>query len=86
MDIPHFPFFLKSEALRGFDSPVQHAGWALGIGRVAQVNFSAERALPKTDFMRCVRNWGAKFGHPVKHTDANIGFCFLVVEGARFEL
>ena len=31
-----------------------------GIGRVAQINLSAERALPKTDFMRCVRNWGGQ--------------------------
>ena len=29
-------------------------------GRVAQINLSAERALPKTDFMRCVRNWGGQ--------------------------
>jgi hypothetical protein len=28
----------------------------------------------------------AKFGHPVQHADANIGFCFLIVEGARLEL
>ena len=29
-------------------------------GRVAQINLSEERALPKTDFMRCVRNWGGQ--------------------------
>jgi hypothetical protein len=29
-------------------------------GRVAQINLSAERALPETDFMRCVGNWGGQ--------------------------
>ena len=28
----------------------------------------------------------AKFGHPVKGPDANLGLCFLIFEVARFEL
>ena len=28
----------------------------------------------------------AKSGHPVEHADANISFCFLIFEGAHFEL
>lgn len=32
------------------------AGYIVVGGRVAQINLSAERALPKTEFMRCVRN------------------------------
>jgi chromosome segregation and condensation protein ScpB len=27
-------------------------------GLVAGIEFSSERALPKTDFKRCVQNWG----------------------------
>ena len=30
------------------------------ISVVAQINLKSERALPETDFMRCVRTWGGQ--------------------------
>lgn len=38
---------------------------------------------PRRNSCGTSKTWTAESGHPVENSDANLGFCFLIFEGAR---